>query len=55
MFPNKVMQEPSTWNNVLAAIIKVRDAPPTFLSRRCRGNDRRSQRLNGSGPIVTTV
>jgi hypothetical protein len=26
MFPNKVMQHPSTWNNILAAIIKVRDA-----------------------------
>ncbi|HUQ69459.1 MAG TPA: TIM barrel protein [Planctomycetaceae bacterium] len=26
MFPNKVMQDPKTWNNILGAMIKVRDA-----------------------------
>ena len=26
MFPNEVMQEPETWNNILAAMIAVRDA-----------------------------
>ena len=26
MFPNSVMLEQQTWNNVLAAMLKVRDA-----------------------------
>jgi hypothetical protein len=25
MFPNDVMMKPETWNNILAAMIKVRD------------------------------
>jgi hypothetical protein len=26
MFPNAVMSNPQTWNDILAAMIKVRDA-----------------------------
>ena len=26
MFPNAVMEEQETWNNVLGAMVKVRDA-----------------------------
>jgi hypothetical protein len=26
MFPNAVLETPDTWNNILAAMIKVRDA-----------------------------
>jgi hypothetical protein len=26
MFPNEVMQRPETWNDILAAMVKVRDA-----------------------------
>ena len=26
MFPNEVMMQPKTWNDILAAMVKVRDA-----------------------------